>query len=101
MTLVDLSPEMLRVSQELNPECTHIQGDMRTVRLGTEFEAVFIHDAICHMATREDLRQALQTAFAHCQPGGVALSRQIGHKSISVRPASTAGMTGGPGPAVL
>ena len=34
MTLVDLSPGMLRVSQELNPECEHLQGDMRTARLG-------------------------------------------------------------------
>ncbi len=34
MTLVDLSEEMLAVSRQLNPECEHIQGDMRTVRLG-------------------------------------------------------------------
>ena len=37
-TLVDLSPEMLAVSRLLNPECVHIQGDMRSVRLGQEFE---------------------------------------------------------------
>ena len=34
MTLVDLSEEMLAVSRELNPECEHLQGDMRTLRLG-------------------------------------------------------------------
>ena len=34
MTLVDLSDEMLAVSRQLNPECEHHQGDMRTVRLG-------------------------------------------------------------------
>jgi len=45
MTLVDLSPEMMRVSKGLNPDCEHIQGDMRTIRLGREFDAVFIHDA--------------------------------------------------------
>ena len=32
MTLVDLSPGMLKVSRELNPECEHVQVDMRTVR---------------------------------------------------------------------
>ncbi|MHC4615594.1 MAG: class I SAM-dependent methyltransferase, partial [Planctomycetota bacterium] len=37
MTLVDLSPHMLEVSRALNPECSHQQGDMRTVRLGTLF----------------------------------------------------------------
>src|SRR5215468_10546026 len=34
MTLVDLSPGMLALSQSLNPECEHLQGDMKTLRLG-------------------------------------------------------------------
>ena len=29
LTLVDRSPGMLAVSRELNPECEHVQGDMR------------------------------------------------------------------------
>ena len=73
MTLVDLSPGMLKVSKKLNPEIEHIQGDMRTVRLDKEFDAVFIHDAIVYMSSREDLFKALKTAFIHCKPGGVAL----------------------------
>lgn len=73
MTLVDLSPGMLDVSRTLNPECQHVQGDMRTVRLGQTFDAVFVHDAVAYMTTEEDLRQALTTAFVHCKPGGVAL----------------------------
>ena len=62
MTIVDLSPQMLAQSRELNPECEHLTGDMRTVRLGREFDRVFIHDAIC----------SIETAFVHCRPGGVA-----------------------------
>ena len=73
MTLVDLSAEMLAVSRELNPECEHVQGDMRTVRLEREFDRVFIHDAICYMTNADDLRSAIQTAFIHCRPGGAAL----------------------------
>jgi SAM-dependent methyltransferase len=73
MTLVDLSPDMLEVSQNLNPECEHVKGDMRTVRLGREFDSVFVHDAVAYMATEADLRQAIETAFVHCRPGGVAL----------------------------
>ena len=46
MTLVDISPHMLAVSRELNPECEHLEGDIRTLRLGRTFDAVFIHDAI-------------------------------------------------------
>lgn len=73
MTLVDLSAGMLKVSKRLNPECEHLQGDMRTIRLGREFDTVFIHDAICYMRTKEDLFQAIETAYLHCRPGGVAL----------------------------
>lgn len=73
VTLVDLSEEMLDVSRQLNPDCEHLQGDMRTVRLNQTFDAVFIHDALDYMTTREDLRRALETAFVHCKPGGMAL----------------------------
>jgi ubiquinone/menaquinone biosynthesis C-methylase UbiE len=73
MTLVDLSVQMLEVSRRLNPECEHIQGDMRTARLGREFDAVFIHDAIDYMRSPADLQRALETAYLHCRAGGVAL----------------------------
>jgi SAM-dependent methyltransferase len=73
MTLVELSPAMLAVSRALNPECEHVQGDMRTVRLGRQFDCVFVHDAVCYMTTTADLRQAIDTAFIHCRPGGAAL----------------------------
>ncbi|HYI95497.1 MAG TPA: class I SAM-dependent methyltransferase [Bryobacteraceae bacterium] len=72
MTLVDLSAGMLAVSRRLNPECEHIQGDMRSIRLQRQFDRVFIHDAICYMTSAEDLRRAVETAFAHCRPGGAA-----------------------------
>jgi ubiquinone/menaquinone biosynthesis C-methylase UbiE len=73
MTLVDLSPGMLELSQSLNPECEHIRGDMKSIRLGRMFDAVFIHDAIMYMRSEDDLRLALETAFIHCKPGGVLL----------------------------
>jgi SAM-dependent methyltransferase len=73
LTLVDLSPGMLEVSRALNPECEHVEGDMRTVRLGRVFDAVFVHDAVNYMTTEQDLRMAMETAFVHCRPGGAAL----------------------------
>jgi SAM-dependent methyltransferase len=73
MTLVDMSPRMLEVSRRLNPECRHIRGDIRTVRLGQLFDAVFAHDAICHMTTEAELLAVMQTAYEHCRPGGAAL----------------------------
>ncbi len=73
MTLVDRSARMLAVSRRLNPECEHVKGDIRTVRLGRTFDAVFVHDAVAHMTTERDLRAVMETAFEHCGPGGVAL----------------------------
>jgi len=73
LTLSDLSAEMLAVSARLNPELEHVQGDMRTLRLERTFDAVLVHDAIDYMTTEADLRQAIETAFAHCRPGGAAL----------------------------
>jgi SAM-dependent methyltransferase len=73
LTLVDLSPDMLAISGALNPECEHLQGDMRTVRLDRQFDAVFIHDAVMYLTTLDDLRQAMETAYLHCKSGGVAL----------------------------
>jgi SAM-dependent methyltransferase len=73
MTLVDLSAEMLAVSRRLNPECDHRQGDMRAVRLGRAFDAVFVHDAVDYMTSEADLRQVIGTAIVHCRPGGIAV----------------------------
>ena len=73
ITLVDRSPGMLDVSRALNPECEHHEGDMRSVRLGRVFDAVFIHDAVMYLTTEADLGRAVETAYAHCRPGGAAL----------------------------
>jgi SAM-dependent methyltransferase len=73
MTLVDLSGEMLEVSRHLNPDCLHVHGDMRSIRLGRTFDAVLVHDAVDYVTSDDDLRMVIETAFAHCRPGGVAV----------------------------
>jgi SAM-dependent methyltransferase len=73
LTLVDIAEPMLAVSRRLNPECEHVRGDMRTLRLGRSFDAVLVHDAVDYMTSETQLGQAIDTAFAHCRPGGVAL----------------------------
>jgi SAM-dependent methyltransferase len=73
MTLVEPSDRMRENSRRLNPECEHLPGDMRQVRLGRTFDAVFLHDAVMYMATEDDLRAALETVAVHLAPGGVAL----------------------------
>lgn len=72
-TLTDPAEPMLGLSRELNPDCEHLAGDMRTLRLGRVFDAVLVHDAVTYMTTREDLLAAATTAFAHTRPGGAAI----------------------------
>ena len=83
LVLTDLSDGMLAHSRKLNPECEHHVGDMRTVRLNRtafaeasalrQFDAVFVHDAISYLTSEADVARAIETAFVHCRPGGVAL----------------------------
>jgi len=72
-TLVDISARMLDQSRALNPECEHVEGDMRTVRLGRIFDCVLAHDAVSYLTSREDVARTIETAFVHCAPGGAAL----------------------------
>lgn len=73
MTLVDLFPRMLEQSRRLNPECRHLTGDMRSLRLDERFNAVLVFDAISHMKTEADLLATMHTSRAHLDVGGVAL----------------------------
>lgn len=73
LTLTDKSRAMLDISHKLNPECEHIQGDMRNIRIKRLFDSVFVHDAVSYMTTFSDLCMAVETAFIHCKPGGAVL----------------------------
>jgi len=73
VTLVDISPGMLQVSRKLNPDCEHVEGDMRTVRLDRAFDCVFIHDAVCYITSLSDLAAVMTTAHVHCVEGGGVL----------------------------
>lgn len=71
LVLTDLSPRMLDLARETCPGAERVVGDMRTLRLGRRFDAVFLHDAVCYMRTEGDLRAAFDTARAHLREGGV------------------------------
>jgi hypothetical protein len=70
LTLTDRAPGMLAVSRQLNPECEHVEGDMRSLRLNRTFDFVLIHDAIMYATEPADVRAALATAAFHCRTGG-------------------------------
>ena len=70
---VDLSPDMLALSQGLNPGIEHHIGDMRNIRLGQTFDAVLVHDAASYLLTEQDLKETFETAALHLRPGGLFL----------------------------
>lgn len=72
-TLSDLSAPMQTLSRSLNPECEHLLGDMRSLRLGRTFDVVLVHDAIMYLKSAEELAAAVETAFVHTRPGGAAV----------------------------
>lgn len=95
-TLTDLSPDMLEISHALNPECEHALGDMRTLRLGRTFDAVFVHDAIGYLTELDDLEQVTATAAAHLGTGGVVLFVPDCTRETFVPATRSGGSDGGP-----
>jgi trans-aconitate methyltransferase len=96
LTLTDRSEPMLALSRRLNPECEHRLGDMRTLRLGRTFDAVFIHDAVDYLTSEADLAAAMNTAFVHCAAGGLALFLPD-HTREGFEPSTEHGGADGPG----
>ena len=81
---------MLALSRSINPECEHIHGDMRMLRLeGREFDAVFVHDAIDYLTSETELRAAFETAWHHLLHGGAALFEPDHVRETSSRPRIT------------
>jgi hypothetical protein len=73
LTLTDRAPGMLAVSRRINPECEHLLGDMRSLRLGRDFDVVLIHDAIMYATEPAQVQAALRTAAVHCRIGGTVV----------------------------
>jgi ubiquinone/menaquinone biosynthesis C-methylase UbiE len=73
VTGVDISEKMLEIAVKRNPEVDYHHGDMRTIELGKQFDAVILPESIGYMTTIEDLKKAIVTANKHLKPGGVLL----------------------------
>jgi ubiquinone/menaquinone biosynthesis C-methylase UbiE len=73
ITGVDLSMGMLNKARAAHPDIEYLEGDMRTLRLNRQFDAVVIPDSIGYMASQDDLRRAILTAVMHLKNSGVLL----------------------------
>jgi trans-aconitate methyltransferase len=73
LTLSDRSEQMIAVSRQVNPDCEHLVGDMRTIQLDRQFDLVMIHDAVMYLTDELSLRAAFANAYRHCRPGGAVV----------------------------
>lgn len=79
VTGVDRSDEMLAIADDGLASINHqastpnfLNGDIRTVRLDTAFDAVIsLFHVMSYQATNDDLAAAFATARAHLNPGGI------------------------------
>ena len=71
ITGVDISTAMLTHARQLNPQVSYIHGDMRSLQLEQQFDAVICGDSIEYMLHEDDLQAAIRTAYQHLKPGGV------------------------------
>ena len=72
-TAVDLSPDMLALSERLNPGVPHREGDMRSIRLEEIFDAVLIHDASSYILFEEDLKDTFVKDYVYPMIRGHAI----------------------------
>ena len=78
VTGVDQSPGMLAIARTQHPaglppaSLCFEQGDIRSVRLGTQFDVVVsLFHVMSYQTTNEDLAAAFATVGAHLKPGGI------------------------------
>lgn len=69
---VDLNEEMVAFAREAAPAAEVIAADMKTVDLGTDFDAIVMLGRVFpHARTDEEGSELLRNCYAHLQPGGV------------------------------
>jgi ubiquinone/menaquinone biosynthesis C-methylase UbiE len=70
----DINVRMLRVARKKLPEIRFLEGDMRNLDLGRQFDVVTcLFSAIGYMRTKSDLQKAVKSMGRHLLPGGVLL----------------------------
>jgi ubiquinone/menaquinone biosynthesis C-methylase UbiE len=74
VTGTDLNVHMLKIARKKHPEIQFIEGDMRGLDLGRQFDAITcLFSAIGYMKTKPDLRKAVRSMSRQLLPGGVLL----------------------------
>ena len=70
---LDISPAMLALAEELNPECRFYQGDMLNFSLPEQFDSILVDDSIAYMTSEAELQAVFKSSYEHLRPGGVMI----------------------------
>jgi SAM-dependent methyltransferase len=74
VTGVDLEPAMVAEARRHLPDITLVEGDMRTLALGTRFDAVVcLFSSIGYLGSTPELASAVAAMGRHLHPGGVLI----------------------------
>jgi SAM-dependent methyltransferase len=89
VTGVDRSPDMLAEARARGARAEFLEGDLRSVRLGREFDVVVsLFHVMSYQTTNADLAAALATLRAHLSPGGLFIfDCWYGPAVLNLRPA--------------
>jgi SAM-dependent methyltransferase len=69
---LDVSPELLEIARERNPELTFHCDDMRSFSLDARYDVITcLFSSIGYMTTLSDLRRAIARMADHLVPGGI------------------------------
>ena len=71
---LEISPEMIKVTQKKEPELKLHQGDMRSFNLPKSFDAILILSAtLTLLQNHQEINQCLSSSYEHLKPGGMLL----------------------------
>jgi SAM-dependent methyltransferase len=72
--LQQASERLSQLPQELASKLTYSQGDIRTIRLDQQFDAIVsLFHVFSYQTTNQDLQATFATVNAHLKPGGVLI----------------------------
>ena len=82
---LEISSEMIKVTQKKQPDLKLHQGDMRSYNLQKSFDAILIlSSTLTLLQNHEEMNQCLQRTYEHLKPGGI-LFLELPNHSVEIQ----------------
>ncbi|NEP79449.1 MAG: class I SAM-dependent methyltransferase [Okeania sp. SIO3B3] len=78
---LEISPEMLKVTQKKEPDLKLHQGDMRSFNLPKSFDAILIlSSTLTLLQNQQEMNQCLSCSYEHLKTGGILFLELPNHR---------------------